>query len=138
MIPVSEVAYHIARFPEASICEGVIRKFVEHKDVRLYLHPMDPRFAASLDGTLYSFRRPMGARGTTNREAGVSFSKPRVLKGHKNYKGVLMITITPYDKRVKASLVNEIFRDRNSDKDHVIFLNSDYSDLSATNLQWSS
>lgn len=138
MIRVSEVDYHISLFPEDTICEGVTRKYIEFNKTRLYLHPGDPRFGASLDGILYSFRRPMGARGTENREAGVSYSKPRLLKGHKNYRGTLMITITPYDKRSKAELLNEIYRDRNSKSSSVVFLNGNENDFSADNMRWSS
>ena len=57
MIRVSEVDYHISLFPEDTICEGVTRKYIEFNKTRLYLHPGDPRFGASLDGILYSFRR---------------------------------------------------------------------------------
>ena len=137
MISLSEIEHHISFFPEAVICEGASRKYVEHEGVIIYLHPVDPRFGATLEGTLYSFRRPKGPRGTEAREAGVNYRKPRVLKGHRNYRGDVMITITPYDKRRKDNLVNEIFRDRQSPRDKVGFINGDKTDFSSDNMFWS-
>ena len=64
MIPVSEAHAHTEFFPTVSICDGAVRKYLDWKGdvdvVRIYLHPAEPWFGASLDGTLYSFRRPMG------------------------------------------------------------------------------
>lgn len=109
MIPVSELAGYVKELPSEEVNDGVFRKYVDHNDLRIYLHPDDPRFGATRNGVFYSFRRPMGARGS-QRMAGVHFGKPRELKGHTNRHGTIVITITPYQKRKKSDIISEIFQ----------------------------
>lgn len=136
MISLKELQQYVDTFSEELISDGVKRKYVTCFGDKIYLHPDDPRFGARLDGTLFSFRRPMGARGTEARASGVDYARPRILKGHKEYRGRLMITITPTDKRQKANFVCEIFHCRPSLKSKVGFNDSDNSNLSYDNLYW--
>ena len=109
MISVGELKSYVEDLPSEEVNEGVFRKFIEHKNNRIYLHPNDPRFGSSKDGCFYSFRRPMGPRGS-QRQPGVDFGKPRELKGHINRHGTVVITITPYIKRRKSDMLSEIFQ----------------------------
>lgn len=136
MITLEEINDYISYFPEERICEGTIRKYVSNGNTKIYLHPTEPRFGASLDGTLYSFRRPRGARGTPNRSAGVDYGRPRVLKGYSDKRGNTIVTITPYLKRKKCEFVNEIFRERFTPADKVGFINGDKTNLDCDNIFW--
>lgn len=136
MISLNELERYVEECSDELISEGVKRKYVTCMGEKIYLHPGDPRFGAKLNGTLYSFRRPMGARGTKSRASGVDYARPRVLKGHTDARDLLMITITPTDKRQKAYFVCEIFHNKPSMKSKVSFKDSDNKNLSSSNLLW--
>ena len=145
MIPVSEAQSHVYHYPDNKICDGATRKYIDwtvgSDSVRIYLHPVEPWFGASLDGTLYSFRRPMGPQykksmGSPDRQAGVNFGKPKVLKGHKTNRNQIKVSITPYLKRNKIDILNEIYRDKPPGAKKVGFVSNDELDMSSTNLYW--
>lgn len=137
MLSVTELESHIQTLPYELICDGASRKFVSYKEEKIYLHPVDPRFGASLEGNLYSFRRPMGARGSITRKPGVHYGKPRLLKGHTDSRGVIMICIETHKKVSKANFMNEIYRDKPSLRSKTKFRNLDEADLRPENLYWS-
>ena len=136
MISLKELKECVEGLSEEVLSNNAKRKFVTCFGDKIYLHPEDPRFGAKLDGTLYSFRRPMGARGTSLRASGVDYVRPRVLKGHKEYRGRLMITITPTDKRQKSYFVCEIFGNKPSIKSKVGYRDSNEMNLAYDNIYW--
>ncbi len=136
MISAQEIDKYVDTLNEEVIPGGASRKFVVHLDKKIYLHPEDPRFGASVDGVLYSFRRPKGARGTASRKSGVDYGRPRELKGHEDFKGRLMITITPQDKRFKTNFVCSIFHNNTSQSSNVRFLDKNDRNLSIENISW--
>ena len=111
MIPAEALQEHIISLPSESICDGAIRKYVDTDAFgRIYLHPKDPRFGADLNGNLYSFKRPMGARGTLDRKAGVNYEKPKLTTGHR-VKGLWYVSTDARIKRNKMNFMNEIYYD---------------------------
>ena len=111
MIPAEALQQHIIGLPSEPICDGAIRKYVDTDTFgRIYLHPKDPRFGADLNGNLYSFKRPMGARGTSDRKAGVNYEKPKLTRGHK-VKDLWKISTDARVKRNKMNFMNEIYYD---------------------------
>ena len=136
MISAQEIDKFVETLDEEVISSGATRKFVVHLDKKIYLHPQDPRFGASLDGVLYSFRRPKGARGTASRKSGVDYGRPRVLNGHEDFKGRLMITITTKDKRFKTHFVCAVFHNNPRKSTNVRFLDKNDRNLSIDNISW--
>lgn len=136
MLSITELSSHVETLPEEAICDGAIRKYVVFNGDKVYLHPQDPRFGATLAGELYSFRRPMGARGNLTRKPGVNFAKPRILNGHVDSRGVVMITIETHKKTSKGNFINEIYRDKPHPRCRTKFANLNEKDFCPENLYW--